>query len=164
MKMKTMGVTLGLLGICFGLTAFSIFCIYWLASPVGLPCHSVTYDGTLDIESRFIGKEALFLSNRVSFPLAGKSVLLAGGSAREPGPLPITTFDGLPAGTPMRLEYCGPALVRVTMDDHEILKNTQKAVDHNRIRGMLQWGMGAIFGALLAILGRRLERRASADS
>lgn len=77
--MKMLGLMLCVLGICFGVVALSITYIYWLVSPVGLPCHSASYDGTLDIENRFIGKEAFFLSDGFSIPLVGKSILLAGG-------------------------------------------------------------------------------------
>jgi hypothetical protein len=152
--MKMLGVMLCLLGICFGVPAFSIACIYGLVSPVGLPCHSVSYDGTLHIENGFGGKKASFLNN-------GNSILLAGGAGRNPGPFPMTMFDGLPSGTPMHLEFCGPAIVRVKLDDHEIVKRTQKNADDNRMKGMLQWGGGAIFAFLAAILGRWLARRAS---
>lgn len=159
--MKMLGVMLCLLGICFGVPAFSIACIYGLVSPVGLPCHAVSYDGTLDIENGFGGKKASFLNNGISIPLDGNSILLAGGAARSPGPFPMTMFDGLPSGTPMHLEFCGPAIVRVKSDDHEIFKRTQKSADDNRMKGTLLWGGGAIFAFLAAILGRWLARRAS---
>ncbi|HIE5947169.1 TPA: hypothetical protein ACXN34_005938, partial [Burkholderia cepacia] len=159
--MKMLGLMLCVLGICFGVVALSITYIYLLVSPVGLPCHSASYDGTLDIENRFIGKEAFFLSNGFSIPLVGKSILLAGGTARSHGPFPMTLFDGLPAGTPMRLEFCGPAIVRVKLDDREIFTRTQKNADDNRATGMQQWGEGAILAILAVIVGRWLVRRAS---
>lgn len=61
----------------------------------------------------------------------------------------------------MRLEFCGPAIVRVKLDDREIFTRTQKNADDNRARGMQQWGEGAILAILAVIVGRWLVRRAS---
>lgn len=151
--MKMAGVMLSLLGIIIGGTSFTLAYIYWVASPVGLPCHSVGYDGTLEIENRFLGKEISFLNN-------GKSMLLAREAGRNRGPFPMTMFDGMPSGLPMHLEYCGPALVRMNLGDREILKRTQKNAEDSRKAGMLQWGWGVILGVLAALLGRWLARRA----
>ncbi|MEX3791404.1 hypothetical protein [Paraburkholderia sp. BR14374] len=151
--MKMAGVMLFLLGIIIGGTSFTLAYIYWVASPVGLPCHSVGYDGTLEIENRFLGKEISFLNN-------GKSKLLAREAGRNRGPFPMTMFDGMPSGSPMHLEYCGPDLVRMNLGDREILKRTQKNAEDSRKAGMLQWGWGVILGVSAALLGHWLARRA----
>ncbi|MBN3848353.1 hypothetical protein G3N58_16165 [Paraburkholderia sp. Ac-20342] len=151
--MKMAGVMLYLLGIIIGMTSFSLAYIYWVNSPVGLPCHSVGYDGTLEIENRFLGKEISFLNN-------GKSMLLAREAGRHRGPFPMTMFDGIPSGSPMHLEYCGPAVVRMNIGDREIIKRTQKEAEDSRKAGMLQWGRGVILGVLAVLLGRGLARRA----
>lgn len=152
--MKMLGLMLFLLGMCFGVVSLSTAYIYWVISPIGLPCHSVGYDGTLKIENRFLGKEVSFLNN-------GKSILLAREAGRHRGPFPMTMFDGMPPGSPMHLEYCGPAVVRMNVGDREIVKRTQKDADGNRNRGMLQWAVGAILSVLAALLGRWLARRAA---
>jgi hypothetical protein len=150
--MKMAGVMLYLLGIIIGMTSFSLAYIYWVNSPVGLPCHSVGYDGALEIENRFLGKEISFLNN-------GKSMLLAREAGRHRGPFPMTMFDGIPSGSPMHLEYCGPAVVRMNIGDREIIKRTQKDAEDSRKAGMLQWGWGVILGVLAVLLGRWLARR-----
>ncbi|TDV38911.1 hypothetical protein C7405_10128 [Paraburkholderia caballeronis] len=163
--MKLLGVMLCLLGLCFGVMALSITGIYSLVSPVGLPCHSMSYDGILDIRNRFREKEAFFLSNDFSIQGAiegnGKSILLAGGTGRYHGPFPLTMFDRLPSGSSMSLEFCGLAIVRVKLDDHEIFIRTQKNADDNRMKNVLRWGGSAILGFFAAILGGWLARRTS---
>jgi hypothetical protein len=150
--MKILGVMLYLLGICSGLVALSITYLLWLHNPVGLPCRSVSYDGTLNIEYGFGGKKASFLNG-------GSSLLLAGGTGHHHGPFPITMFDGLPSGSPMHLEFCGHSIVRLNSDGHEV-KLTQKNAEDNRMRGIRQTGAFGIFALLAAILGRWLARRA----
>ena len=137
--MKMLGLMLCMLGICFGLTALSIASIFVLTSPDGLPCHSVSYDGTLDLKNGFSGKKAFFLNNGIPVPLHGNSILLARGAGRHPGPFPMAMFDALASGTPTYQEFCGRAIVKVKLSDHEVFKLTQKAADDKRRKGILYW-------------------------
>jgi len=135
-----------LIGIFSGLTALSITFPLWLENPVGLPCQTVSHDGTLAFGYSFDRKTVSFLGD-------GDSLLLAGGTGHNHGTFSMESFDGLPSGSRVHLEYCGPTIVRLSADGREVYKHTQKNAEDNRLAGMRQTGLFAIFAFLAAILG-----------
>lgn len=152
--MKVLGVLLGLFGILSGTGALSFAFLFWINSPIGLPCQESRYDGTLNIERAFGEGSVTFLNG-------GTSLLLAGGAGHHQGDLPLSVFDGLLSGSPVQLGYCGGEIVRVESTDREIFGLTQKRAEDNRLTGMRLGVRIAMVAFLAAILGRWLAQRAS---
>jgi hypothetical protein len=154
--MKILGMFLYLFGILGGVIALSLTIGLWHEKPVGLPCHVVSRDGTLNVRDGFGGVKA-FLVNE------GGSFLLAAQGGHTHGPLPVETLQGLTSGSELHVEFCGLQPVRLTSNGGEVYTLTQERAEENIAQGVISTARFATLCFVAAILGFLMRRRASAS-